>query len=124
MEQGRMIAGNRAAWVLSLRWLAVWAGAIALVLVIGSGPGVVADAPPCATTTTATYTIQVCLTQPAPGSTVSGGVTVSATAVWTGNVRVVRMVFWVDGSYTLTDYQSPYTFTLPTAHWIDGVHAF
>jgi len=64
------------------------------------------------------------LTQPAAGSTVSGAVTVSATATMlvSGNLRVVRMVFTVDDGYTLTDYQSPYTFALPTTKWVDGVH--
>jgi chitodextrinase len=35
---------------------------------------------------------------------------------------VQRMVFYLDGAYQLTDYQSPYTFTLPTSKWVDGSH--
>ena len=32
------------------------------------------------------------------------------------------MVFWLDGSYLLTDYSPPYTFTLPTSKFVDGSH--
>jgi carboxypeptidase family protein/calcineurin-like phosphoesterase family protein/Big-like domain-containing protein len=94
-----------------------------LLLLTTSGHGALADAPPCSTTTTATYSLQVCLTKPTPDSTVSGGVGVSATAaILSGSLRVVRVVFTVDAGYTLTDYQSPYSFVLPTAHWVDGLH--
>ena len=104
-------------------------GALLLFLISASWDGAVAGSPPCSTTTTSTYSVQVCLMQPDPGSTVSGAVTVSATAtmIVSGSVRVVRMVFTVDDSptvngYTLTDYQAPYTFVLPTTKWVDGVH--
>jgi hypothetical protein len=55
---------------------------------------------------------------------VSGVVNVSATATMlvSGNLRVVRGVFTIDGDYTLTDYQSPYSFDLPTRYWVDGLH--
>jgi chitodextrinase len=36
--------------------------------------------------------------------------------------RVQRMVFYLDGAYLLTDYQSTYRFTLPTWKWVDGDH--
>ena len=111
----------------SRAWLAASAGAIVLFLVSSSWDGAAAGSPPCSTTITATYSVQLCLTQPDAGSTVSGAVTVSATAtmILSGNLRVVRMVFTVDDpstGYTLTDYQSPYTFALPTTKWVDGVH--
>ena len=98
----------------SRAWVAASAGAILLFLVSASWDGAVAGAPPCSTTTTATYSVQLCITQPDAGSTVSGAVTVSATATMlvSGNLRVVRMVFTVDDGYTLTDYQSPYTLSL------------
>ncbi len=31
-----------------------------------------------------------------------------------------RVVFYLNDAYLLTDYQSPYTFTLPTGRWADG----
>ena len=113
----------------SRAWVAASAGAILLFLVSASWDGAVAGSPPCSTTTTATYSVQLCMTQPAAGSTVSGAVTVSATvtALVSSTIRIVRMVFTVDDSptvngYTLTDYQAPYTFVLPTTKWVDGVH--
>ena len=32
------------------------------------------------------------------------------------------MVFYLDGQYLLTDFETPYTFTLPSANWVDGSH--
>src|SRR5580765_2218796 len=108
----------------SRAWLAAAAGALLLFLVSASWDGAVAGSPPCNTTTTATSNVQICNTQPDAASTVSGPVTVSATVTMTlsGNLRVVQMVFNVDNAYALTDFQSPYTFALPTTRWIDGLH--
>ncbi len=67
------------------------------------------------------YTVTICITSPANGSTVSGNVTTTATASVTGtNPGVQRMVFNLNGAYLLTDYQSSYTFILPTTKWVDG----
>ena len=35
---------------------------------------------------------------------------------------VQRLIFFMDGAYLLTDYQSTYRFTLPTTRWKDGSH--
>jgi len=68
-------------------------------------------------------TVTICLTTPTDGSTVSADVPVTATATLsTGAPRVQRIVFYLDGAYLLTDYQSPYNFTLPTRKWVDGAH--
>ena len=55
----------------------------------------------------------------------TGNAVVTATATVTGtNPGVQRMVFYLTGGvYLLTDYQSPYTFTLPTNKWVDGIYA-
>jgi chitodextrinase len=67
------------------------------------------------------YTVTVCITSPTAGSTVSGNVATTATATVTGtNPGVQRMVFNLNGTYLLTDYQSSYTFSLPTTKWVDG----
>ncbi len=67
------------------------------------------------------YTVSVCIPSPGSGSTLSGNVTVMATASVTGSgPGVARMVFSLSGGYLLTDYQSPYTFSLPTPDWVDG----
>jgi hypothetical protein len=119
-----MISRLLPAWLRSRGWLAACVGAIFLFLMTASADVAVAGPAPCNTTTTSTYSVQLCLTQPDAGSTVSGNVSVLATAtmIVSGSVRVVRMVFTVDDGYTLTDYQSPYTFALPTTKWVDGVH--
>ena len=68
------------------------------------------------------YTVTLCFTTPTGGS-LTGNVTVTATASVTGNnPGVQRMVFYLDNAYLLTDYQTAYTFTLPTARWVDGTH--
>ena len=122
-----MISRLLPAWLRSRGWPAACVGAIFLFLMTASADVAVAGPAPCNTTTTSTDSVQLCLTQPDAGSTVSGNVSVLATAtmIVSGNIRVVRMVFTVDDpltGYTLTDYQSPYTFALPTTKWVDGVH--
>src|SRR5205814_9312999 len=91
-------------------------------LVSMSGRGAIA-ASPCSTTTTSTYSVQVCLNQPDAGSVVTGNVSVSSSAtVSSGSVRVTRFVYTIDGAYTLTDFMRPPNFILPTARWVDGAH--
>jgi hypothetical protein len=69
------------------------------------------------------YTVTLCMTSPASGSTLIGDVTVTASvSLSAGAPQVQRMVFYLDGTYLLTDYQSIYTFTLPTTKWVDGAH--
>ena len=104
-------------------WLAATMAALLIVLVTASGHGSTAASPPCATTTTSNYSVQLCLTNPDPGSTVSGSVSVSASAtILSGSFRVTRFVYTIDGVYTLTDFQRPSNFILPTPHWVDGAH--
>lgn len=93
------------------------------------------DAPGCKTSTNgAAYLVTVCLTAPA-GGTVGGSVSVSATLSSTSlNGQAVPtarwVIFCVDGSsctsgangYVLSDYTSPYGFSLPSARWVDGSH--
>jgi hypothetical protein len=71
--------------------------------------------------TPATYTVKLCFTTPQDNSQITGNVTVTVTAAITGKTPgVQRMVYYLNGAYFLTDYQSPFTFTLPSAHWTDG----
>jgi chitodextrinase len=71
----------------------------------------------------ATFTVTICLTNPADGSTLVGNIPVTLTASWSvGAPRIQRMVFYLDGAYLLTDYQTPYVFALPTRKWVDGAH--
>jgi len=100
--------------------LVLLAGLLANLIVLGA-PGVVFAAG-CETSgpVAGSYSITVCITDPAEGATVSGPVSVSATASAAGGPGVRRMVFYLDGQYLLTDYQSPYTFTLPSDRFVDG----
>jgi hypothetical protein len=67
------------------------------------------------------YTVTVCLT-PSSGP-VSGVVTVTADITVQGtNPRTAKVLFSLDGQYLLTDFQSPYTFSLPTDRFVDGTH--
>jgi fibronectin type 3 domain-containing protein len=68
------------------------------------------------------YTVSVCIDAPSDGAPLTGDTTVTASATFTGtSPGVQRMVFYLDGQYLLTDYQAPYTFTVPTARFVDGV---
>jgi chitodextrinase len=67
------------------------------------------------------YTVALCFTAPGSGSVVSGPVTVEVSATVTGtSPGIIRMVFYIDGADLLIDYQSPYSFVLPTTKWQDG----
>src|SRR6266702_2775158 len=104
-------------------------GAFALalsVLAMGSdGTPVAAAAGACQTSCplTGAYTVTVCITDPTDSSTVVGNATVAATVSFTGaGPGVRRVVFYIDGSYLLTDYTLPYMFVLPSAKLVDGTH--
>ena len=80
----------------------------------------------CATSTppSGTYSVTLCFTTPADGSLVSGNVPVGVSISVAGtSPGVQRMVFYINGAYLLTDYQSTYTFSLPTTQWKDGVYS-
>ena len=67
------------------------------------------------------YTVNVCLTNPGDGSTVSGDAAVATTLSVVGpSPGIRRLTYFLDGEYLLTDYQPPYEFTLPTAKFVDG----
>ncbi len=70
------------------------------------------------------FTATLCLASPSSGATLIGNTTVSATLTVSGiSPGVQRLVFFIDGAYLLTDYQSTYKFTLPTKRWKDGSHS-
>jgi hypothetical protein len=82
--------------------------------------------------TSGKYNINLCLSDPLDGATLSGDVTVTATLKLTGPSSealpdsaqggIQRVVFYLDGNYLLSDFQSPYTFTLPSSKWANGSH--
>jgi hypothetical protein len=67
------------------------------------------------------YTVTICFTNPGNSATLSGNVTITATGSLTSSITgIQRMLFTLNGAYLLTDYSNPYSFTLPTANWVDG----
>jgi hypothetical protein len=69
----------------------------------------------------ATYTVTVCITSPADGATISGVRNVTATVTTTGtSPGVAKLIFYLGGEYLLTDFQTPFSFDLPTTKWVDG----
>ena len=84
---------------------------------------VLAQTTGCASSTpgSGVYTVLLCVTSPLDGSSLSGDATVTANISVTGtNPGIQRLIFYLDGAYLLTDFQSPYTFSLPTTSWVDG----
>ena len=80
---------------------------------------------PCASSTPSSgaYTVTLCFTTPSSGSTVSGPVTVTATvSVTGGNTGVQRLIFYINSTYLLTDFLTPYSFVLPSMKWQDGAY--
>ncbi|HEV2493972.1 MAG TPA: Ig-like domain-containing protein [Terriglobia bacterium] len=73
-------------------------------------------APASADTTPPTVTI----TSPATGATVSGSVTIAASA--SDDVSVSRVELWLDGALVATDTSAPYSFTWNTATAANGSH--
>jgi len=73
---------------------------------------------PATTTTGDTTAPAVSVTAPTGGSTVSGSVTVTATA--SDNVGVSKVEFYVNGALQATDTASPYSFSWNTASLSDG----
>ena len=83
---------------------------------LAAGENCVASAP-----NNGAYALTSCITVPAEGATVSGLQTVSAVVTVTGtNPGIAKLIFYLNGEYLLTDVQAPYTYTLPTADWVDG----
>jgi chitodextrinase len=79
----------------------------------------------CASSTPSSgaYTVTLCFTEPTSGSVVSGNVNVTASISVTGtNPGVARLQFFENNYQLITDFLSPYTFSLPTTKWQDGTY--
>lgn len=98
-------------------------GAIVAIVAVAVATSFPATAAPVCRTSSPTsraYTVTVCLTVPEAGTTVTGDATVTAT-VSVSNGKAIRNVqFGVANGYVLTDFESPYTFILPSARWPNG----
>lgn len=85
-----------------------------------------ADAAVCQSSTgpSGAYSVTICLQGPAPNATLIGPSSVAATVSTTGTAPAVKkVVFSLGSAYVLSDFQAPYSFTLPTTKWADGLYA-
>ncbi len=99
----------------------IWLSLGALVLTVGFA--FASDAANCSTSVSPKndYTIRLCITAPADGAVATGDVTVSATVEEVGQSPGVRSLeFFLGNAHLLTDYVAPFTFMLPSTHFIDG----
>lgn len=70
------------------------------------------------------YTVKVCFSSPTDGSTLTGNATVTTTVKVTGSsTNAKSLVFYLNGTYLLTAFYSPYSFILPSEKWIDGKYS-
>jgi len=79
----------------------------------------------CATSSplSSAYSVTLCITAPGAGATVTGSTTVSSTVSVSGtNPGVRELVFTLNGSALLWDFQSPYTWQLDSTRWVDGTY--
>jgi hypothetical protein len=80
----------------------------------------------CASSSPSTgkYTVNICITSPANNASLTGNATVTATFTITSgtNPGIQRMIFNLGTGYLLTDFTSPFTFTLPSNKWADGAY--
>ena len=70
------------------------------------------------------YSVTLCITAPAAGATVTGSTTVSSSVSVSGtNPGVRELIFTLNGTALLWDFQSPYTWKLDSTRWVDGTYA-
>jgi len=75
----------------------------------------------CQDSSPGAYTVTVCITAPAPGASLVGDASVTASVAVSGaSPGVQKVIFWLGSEYVLTDYQAPFAFTLETTRWADG----
>ena len=86
-------------------------------------PGEAGAAPVCHTTNYSSYSVELCIDNPADGAVVSGLVTVDASISLSGSPpNIAKLLFYLNNEYLLTDFRTPYTFTIPTEKFVDGAY--
>ncbi len=74
--------------------------------------------------TSGAYAVMICYSTPGANATLTGDVPVTVLVTVGGtNPGVQRVIFYLNGSYLLTDYQSSYTFTFPSTQFVDGAYS-
>jgi chitodextrinase len=100
--------------------------ALSLAPVAQFSQSVFAQSTDCITTIpdSGAYSATVCFVAPANGSNLTGDSAVTATVSISGtSPGIRRVIFYLNNIYLLTDYESPYTFVVPTTEWVDGTYA-
>jgi hypothetical protein len=69
------------------------------------------------------YTVNLCITVSADGTRVDGNQTIEGSIDVAGNDPGVQsLTFFLDGEHLISDFESGYSFILPTERWEDGIH--
>src|SRR6266498_718662 len=69
------------------------------------------------------YSVTLCITAPAAGSTLTGAATVTSTVAVTGsNPSIRELVYTLNGAKLLWDFQAPYGWVLDSTRWVDGTY--
>ncbi|RPH74250.1 hypothetical protein EHM76_03885, partial [bacterium] len=70
------------------------------------------------------YAVMICYSTPAENATLTGDVPITVLVTVGGtSPGVQKVIFYLNGSYLITDYQSSYTFTLPTTKFVDSTYS-
>jgi PKD repeat protein len=100
-----------------------WAVVLALFLGLLLATAPVSAASTCAVTNAGSYEVTVCIDSPDDGASLQGEQSVNATVSVTGSSPgVQKLLFYLGGEYLITDYESDYTFVLPSDHFVDGMY--
>jgi hypothetical protein len=70
------------------------------------------------------YTVEICITSPTSGTTFTGNgvITGTATVLSGTDPGVEQITYFLNSTYLLTSFSSPYSFTLPTNRYVDGTY--
>ncbi len=79
---------------------------------------------PCKTSSpSSVYSLTICITTPANGTTFTGYSTITATVSVTGtNPGIQYVTFYLNEVPILEDFSAPYTFIMPTNFFLDGTY--
>src|SRR5689334_15508014 len=103
---------------LSLALILALLGGVVLAPIRVRGAGCTTSGP-----ASGAYAIMLCFVTPVDGTSVTGVTTVTVSPTVTGaNPGIRRLIFYLDGQYMLTDYESSYTFDLFSDRFADGSH--
>ncbi|MBE0686639.1 MAG: DNRLRE domain-containing protein, partial [Anaerolineaceae bacterium] len=87
--------------------------------VFAAGEGCAVNSP-----SSGNYSVEFCITSPTNASTLSGDINVTSSYSTIGSSPgIQRVIFYLNNEYLLTDFESDYSFLLPTSKFVDGNYA-